>query len=336
MCELASGIVVHTFRNGEPLFLLLENRLHGTWGFPKGHLEQGENPEQGALRECMEETGIEIAELMSGFMKTTEHTYSPPGATETLRKRTHYFLASCEKTEVRLSEEHGRFFWDRRLDARDRLQFDDLRDVLDCAYGATGRDHGDVPAAKKLLFDLSSPEDLWRKHCIEVARVARSIADGVVARRPDLPVDPETVEASGLVHDIGRSRDQGVGHPEAGVELLIRHGMKHLAKPCISHWLKGRSRAFLSRDPFFSQARLDTLHRIFDLDVFTCSEKIVSVADSLVRHDTLVRLEERYRDARERYGDSRWMRDNEEITAALIEELEGYLEQGLYHFLHLE
>jgi putative nucleotidyltransferase with HDIG domain len=335
MCELASGIVLHAFRNGEPVYLLLENRLHGTWGFPKGHLEEGEDPETGARRECLEETGIAVETLEPGFMKTTEHTYSLPGSAETLRKRTYYFLASCEEQEIRISEEHGRFFWEARLDARERLKFDNLRDVLDCAFGATGRSQ-DVQTARTLLDRVSSSDELWRRHCIEVARVARRIADGVVNARPDLPVDPVTVEASALVHDIGRSRDQGVGHPEAGMDLLMEHGCKHLAKPCISHWLKGRSHASLSRDPFFSMERLEKLWRIFDLDVFTCSEKIISVADSLVQHDVLVRLDERYREARERYGDSRWMRDNEEITETLIKELEGYLGESLYHFLHLD
>ncbi len=32
----------------------------GKWGFPKGHIEQGEDPIECATRECLEETGIQV------------------------------------------------------------------------------------------------------------------------------------------------------------------------------------------------------------------------------------------------------------------------------------
>ncbi len=36
----------------------------GHWSFPKGHPEEGEDPLETALRECMEESGIAHVELM--------------------------------------------------------------------------------------------------------------------------------------------------------------------------------------------------------------------------------------------------------------------------------
>jgi 8-oxo-dGTP pyrophosphatase MutT (NUDIX family) len=35
----------------------------GGWAFPGGHLEPGEFPEMGALREFQEETGLDVAEI---------------------------------------------------------------------------------------------------------------------------------------------------------------------------------------------------------------------------------------------------------------------------------
>ena len=87
------------------------------------------------------------------------------------------------------------------------------------------------------------------------------------------------------------------------------------------------------KDPYFTPKRLDALFGAFDLDTMTLSEKIISVADSLVRHDQLVPLDERYRDARERYGASRWIGDNERLTRLFIQEIEAHLGSPLYDLL---
>jgi len=50
----AGGVVLN--RKGE--VLLIRDR-NGYWVFPKGHIEPGETPEQAAVREVREETGIE-------------------------------------------------------------------------------------------------------------------------------------------------------------------------------------------------------------------------------------------------------------------------------------
>ena len=57
--EFSSGGIVYK----EDQFLLVENsRMKNPeekwWGFPKGHLEEGESTEQAAVREVEEETGI--------------------------------------------------------------------------------------------------------------------------------------------------------------------------------------------------------------------------------------------------------------------------------------
>jgi 8-oxo-dGTP diphosphatase len=47
--------------------ILLEKRAHahgaGTWGPPSGHIDYGERPEQTAMRETQEETGVSINNL---------------------------------------------------------------------------------------------------------------------------------------------------------------------------------------------------------------------------------------------------------------------------------
>src|SRR6266704_3029054 len=47
--------------------ILLEKREHthgaGTWGPPSGHIDYGETPEQAAIRETQEETGVSISDV---------------------------------------------------------------------------------------------------------------------------------------------------------------------------------------------------------------------------------------------------------------------------------
>ena len=51
--EKSCGCVV--FNKGK---VLIEESLSGFYGFPKGHIESGENEEECAYRETLEETGI--------------------------------------------------------------------------------------------------------------------------------------------------------------------------------------------------------------------------------------------------------------------------------------
>lgn len=55
----AGGIV---FKNGQVLVVQnssIKEKKKSFWGFPKGHLEEGEGSKEAALREVKEETGIE-------------------------------------------------------------------------------------------------------------------------------------------------------------------------------------------------------------------------------------------------------------------------------------
>jgi 8-oxo-dGTP pyrophosphatase MutT (NUDIX family) len=53
----AGGIVFRRDTAGEVRFLLIRDS-YDNWGFPKGHLEDGESPADAAHRETAEETGL--------------------------------------------------------------------------------------------------------------------------------------------------------------------------------------------------------------------------------------------------------------------------------------
>jgi 8-oxo-dGTP pyrophosphatase MutT (NUDIX family) len=55
--ENSAGGVVYRVERGQTLFLLIRDSYQN-WGFPKGHIEPGEQAAAAAIREVAEETGL--------------------------------------------------------------------------------------------------------------------------------------------------------------------------------------------------------------------------------------------------------------------------------------
>lgn len=127
----ACGVVLYQGTPGSERFLLLRNRKHGTWGFPKGHVDKGEMPIEAALREVQEETGMKSLQLNESFRQTI--SYSVVEGTQTLEKQVTYFLGRVKDKSLRLSEEHDRHVWADADEAERVLQHENLRGVLRAA-----------------------------------------------------------------------------------------------------------------------------------------------------------------------------------------------------------
>lgn len=100
MYEKSCGAVVFTRMNNEIQYLLIRN-LTGIYGFPKGHVEQGETEEQTALREVFEEVGLAV-KLVSGFRSEDEH---PIPQKENTMKQIIYFLGEYSNQEFTYQKE---------------------------------------------------------------------------------------------------------------------------------------------------------------------------------------------------------------------------------------
>ena len=98
--EKSCGAVIFTRMNNEIKYLLIRN-LAGTYGFPKGHVEQGETEEQTALREVFEEVGLAV-KLVSGFRSEDEH---PIPQKENTMKQIVYFLGEYSNQEFTYQKE---------------------------------------------------------------------------------------------------------------------------------------------------------------------------------------------------------------------------------------
>ncbi len=94
----AGGLVVQWF-NQQPFFLLLKQlRKSGEneWVLPKGHIENGENEFETALREIFEETGL-TCRILAPLGATA---YQYPKAGTLVRKSVSWFLAEPVGTKT--------------------------------------------------------------------------------------------------------------------------------------------------------------------------------------------------------------------------------------------
>jgi 8-oxo-dGTP pyrophosphatase MutT (NUDIX family) len=81
--EAAGGVVF----NAENQLLAIYRR--GSWDLPKGKIDKGETPAEAAVREVMEETGLQKVEL-GPFLLPTYHTYQDKKGKRIL-KPTHWY-----------------------------------------------------------------------------------------------------------------------------------------------------------------------------------------------------------------------------------------------------
>jgi 8-oxo-dGTP pyrophosphatase MutT (NUDIX family) len=127
--KLAAGVVLWRGRAQAPEFLLLRNARHGSWGFVKGHLEAGEAPLAGALRECREETGVRLQEsdLVKDFADAS-HYVLPQGKL----KRVVMFLCAraLSEADLRRSTEHDAHEWLPSAKALTQVAHEELRRTL--------------------------------------------------------------------------------------------------------------------------------------------------------------------------------------------------------------
>lgn len=139
---LAAGVLLWrpAERAGGPSaeFLLLRNARHGTWGFPKGHLEPGESLMDAALREVREETGMTVRQegLAADFADTCiyqvpEKDRRPAEAAQGWKRVVHFLARAPEDgREFHRSQEHDEAGWFAEREALVRLQHDSSRRAL--------------------------------------------------------------------------------------------------------------------------------------------------------------------------------------------------------------
>lgn len=126
--ETSAGGVVYRMVEGAPFFLLIRDS-YKNWGFPKGHLEIGEQPEGAALREVSEETGLSDLALR-GLIDTIDWHFRFRG--RLIHKICHFFLMETVETSTSPQRTEGitACRWLRFDAAEELISYANARDVL--------------------------------------------------------------------------------------------------------------------------------------------------------------------------------------------------------------
>ena len=124
----AGGIVFRRDAEGTPRFLLIKDSYHH-WGFPKGHLEDGESPAVAATRETAEETGLGDL-VLHGPIRVIDWHFRFRG--HYIHKYCHFFLFESPHGDATPQKAEGitAVRWEPLEKALDVLSYDNARGVL--------------------------------------------------------------------------------------------------------------------------------------------------------------------------------------------------------------
>ena len=134
--EVSAGGIVFRREGALTLFLLIRDSYRN-WGFPKGHLEEGELPATAALREVGEETGLEALELRAPI-ETIDWEFRFRG--RRIHKVCHFFLIETEdlRTAPLLTEGITACRWASFEEAERLISYENARTVLRQAHALLG------------------------------------------------------------------------------------------------------------------------------------------------------------------------------------------------------
>lgn len=125
--EISTGAIVYRRYHGTIQYLLEQSATAHFWGFPKGHIEEGENEQETAEREIREETGLTVHVDTTKFKEVDEYPLSNGNL-----KRTILYLAEVEGDPklTKQDEEISHLDWFNYQDALVTLTYDSLKTTL--------------------------------------------------------------------------------------------------------------------------------------------------------------------------------------------------------------
>jgi len=133
----AGGIVIRHGDDGPQLILgrRARSREGAAWSLPKGTPDGEETPEQTALREVQEETGLEVRIIES--VGAIQYRFTRDG--RRIHKTVHYFLMEATGGDVALhDQEFEEVRWFGLAEAEAVMRFPTEREIVAQARAVTG------------------------------------------------------------------------------------------------------------------------------------------------------------------------------------------------------
>jgi 8-oxo-dGTP pyrophosphatase MutT (NUDIX family) len=126
--ETSAGGVIVRWHGAVPYVLLIRDP-YKLWGFPKGHLENGETPDAAALREVEEETGLEHL-VLGPQLGTIDWYFRARG--RLIHKFCHFYLIESPAGETNPQADEGitACRWLPLQEALEVISYDNAREVL--------------------------------------------------------------------------------------------------------------------------------------------------------------------------------------------------------------
>ena len=116
--ETSSGAIVYKIINGQPEYCVIYSKNNFP-GFPKGHIEYGENERQTAIREVKEEVGLNI-QLKDGFRESISYIVHDTS----IEKTVIFFLAEIDSNQkININE--------NEISKYEFVTYEKAKDILD-------------------------------------------------------------------------------------------------------------------------------------------------------------------------------------------------------------
>lgn len=122
------GVVPLSFEKGYWEVFLIQHRHGRYWGFPKGHAEHNETPQQAAERELKEETNLDIVRFLQDEPFVEQYQFTLEG--RRISKRVFYFAAIVSGRIELQKKEIQDGTWITLRDAFDKITHQEGKTIL--------------------------------------------------------------------------------------------------------------------------------------------------------------------------------------------------------------